>query len=167
MRASNNNLTILSEASKPLCMRSPDLMMFSARTISISPEEQVLCTAVIIYQPKSIVPFQMQVTSRLNIGSFHLNGTRYRKTSDFIMQEYFPEQQFHPTPISKHQYYAQCTVITAHFGYQSWSKEFEPLLTAQAQQILRRDVSPQFIVIELLAFMQKKRKSCPDIPLCK
>ena len=62
------------------------------------------------------------------------------------MQEYFPGQQFHPTTISKHQYYAQCYVITAHFGYQSWSKEFEPLLIAQAEQILRRDVSPQFIV---------------------
>ena len=48
-------------------------------------------------------------------------------------------------------------MITVHFGYQSWSKKFEPLLTAQAEQILRRDISPQFIVIELLAFMQKKK----------
>jgi len=54
-------------------------------------------------------------------------------------------------------YYAQCTAITKYFGYQPWSKEFEPLLIAQAQQILRRDVSPQFIVIELLAFMQEKK----------
>ena len=30
-------------------------------------------------------------------------------------------------------------------------------MSAQAEQILRRDVSPQFIVIELLAFMQEKK----------
>ena len=38
-----------------------------------------------------------------------------------------------------------------------WSKKFEPLLVDKAGQILRRDVSPQFIVIELLAFMQEKK----------
>jgi TnpA family transposase len=76
---------------------------------------------------------------------------------NFVMQEYFPEQFFHPALITKHQYYAQCHAIASHFGYQMWSKEFEPLLIDKATQILRRDVSPQFIVIELLAFMQEKK----------
>lgn len=53
------------------------------------------------------------------------------------MQEYFPEHMlFHPTTITKHQYYAQCHAIAAHFGYQMWSKEFEPLLIDQHIRLL-------------------------------
>lgn len=36
-------------------------------------------------------------------------------------------------------------------------KKFEPMLIDKAGQILLRDVNPQFIVIELLAFMQEKK----------
>ena len=83
------------------------------------------------------------------------------------MQEYFPEQFFHPDSITKHQYYAQCHVIASHFSYRMWSKEFEPLLIDKAAQILRRDVSPQFIVIELLAFMQEKKIMRPGGSVAK
>jgi hypothetical protein len=124
--------------------------------LNLTPEEQILM--------RSRDNLSTQVHCAIQIGYFKAKHRFFpfkwdevQEDIDFIIQEYFPEQQFHPTPISKHQYYAQCTAITTHFGYQSWSKEFEPLLIAQAQQILRRDVSPQFIVIELLAFMQKKK----------
>jgi hypothetical protein len=73
---------------------------------------------------------------------------------NFVMQEYFPDSFFHPEPITKHQYYAQCHAIALHFNYRLWSKEFEPLLLKQAEQILRRDVTPQFIVMELLSFLR-------------
>jgi hypothetical protein len=88
---------------------------------------------------------------------FSFKWDEVQEDIDFIMQEYFPEQIFHPVAVTRHQYYVQCNVITAHFGYEHWSKELEPLLRTQAEQILRRDVSPQFIVIELLAFMQEKK----------
>ncbi|WP_416209929.1 Tn3 family transposase [Legionella sp. PATHC035] len=157
MRASNNNLTILSEAEQAALYEIPDFDdVQRSNYLNLTPEEQVLMC--------SRDDLSAQIHCAIQIGYFKAKHRFFpfkweevQEDIDFIMEEYFPEQQFHPTPISKHQYYAQCTVITAHFGYQSWSKEFEPLLIAQAQQILRRDVSPQFIVIELLAFMQKKK----------
>jgi len=73
------------------------------------------------------------------------------------MQEYFPDSFFHPANITKHQYYAQCNAIASHFDYRLWSKEFEPLLLEQAELILRRDVTPQFIVMELLSFLREQK----------
>lgn len=156
MRASNERLTILSEAEQAALYEIPDFDdVQRSNYLNLTPEEQILM--------RSRDNLSTKVHCAIQIGYFKAKHRFFpfkwdevQEDIDFIMQEYFPEQQFLPTPISKHQYYAQCTAITTHFGYQSWSKEFEPLLTAQAQQILRRDVSPQFIVIELLAFMQKK-----------
>lgn len=162
MRASNNNLTILSEAEKAALYEIPDFDdVQRSNYLNFTPEEQGLM--------RSYDNLSTQVHCAIQIGYFKakhrffpFKWNEVQEDIDFIMQEYFHGQQFHPTTISKHQYYAQCYVITAHFGYQSWSKEFEPLLTAQAEQILRRDVSPQFIVIELLAFMQKKKILRPE-----
>lgn len=157
MRASNERLTILSEAEQAALYEIPDFDdVQRLNYLNLTPEEQILM--------RSRDHLSAQVHCAIQIGYFKAKHKLFpfkwdevQEDIDFIMQEYFPEQQFHPTPISKHQYYAQCHVITKHFGYQSWSNEFEPLLSAQVEQILRRDVSPQFIVIELLAFMQEKK----------
>ena len=157
MRASNQRLTILSEAERAALYEIPDFDDVQRSTyLNLTPEEQVLM--------RSRDPLAAKVHCAIQIGYFKAKHKFFtfkwkevQEDIDFIMQEYFPDQLFHPTTISKHQYYAQCQVITEHFGYQSWSTKFEPLLTEQAEQILRRDVSPQFIVIELLAFLQKKK----------
>lgn len=157
MRASNERLTILSEAERAALYEIPDFDDVQRSTyLNLTPEEQVLM--------RSRDPLAAKVHCAIQIGYFKAKHKFFtfkwkevQEDIDFIMQEYFPDQLFHPTTISKHQYYAQCQVITEHFGYQSWSTKFEPLLTEQAEQILRRDVSPQFIVIELLAFLQKKK----------
>jgi hypothetical protein len=68
--------------------------------------------------------------------SFDWDEVEVQDDINFVMQEYFPEQFFHPSSITKHQYYAQCHAIASHFGYRMWSKEFEPLLNNKSEQIL-------------------------------
>lgn len=157
MRASNKQLTILSEAERAALYEIPDFDdVQRLNYLNLTPDEQVLM--------RSRSNLSAQVHCAIQIGYFKAKHRFFsfkwdevQEDIDFIMQEYFPGQLFHPTTITKHQYYAQCQAIASHYGYKIWSKEFEPLLSAQAEQILRRDVSPQFIVIELLAFMQEKK----------
>lgn len=157
MRATNERLTILSEAEQAALYEIPDFDdVQRLNYLNLTPEEQELM--------RSRANLAAQVHCAIQIGYFKakhrffaFRWTEVQEDIDFVMQEYFPEQLFCPDTITKHQYYAQCQTIASYFGYKTWSKEFEPLLTTQAEQILRRDVSPQFIVIELLAFMQKKK----------
>ncbi|WP_193786959.1 DUF4158 domain-containing protein, partial [Legionella feeleii] len=158
MRASNKQLTILSEAEKAALYESPDFDEEQRLSfLNLTPEEQALV--------RNRANLSAQVHCALQIGYFKamhmffpIDWDEVQEDTDFIMQEYFPEHMFfHPTTITKHQYYAQCHTIAAHFGYQLWSKEFEPLLREKAEKIIYRDVSPQFIVIELLGFMREKK----------
>ncbi len=157
MRASNERLTILSEAEQAALYEIPDFDDVQRMNyLNFTPEELALI--------KNRINLTAQVHCAIQMGYFKAKHKFFsfkwdevQEDIDFIMQEYFPEQIFHPVAVTRHQYYAQCNVITAHFGYEHWSKELEPLLRTQAEQILRRDVSPQFIVIELLAFMQEKK----------
>jgi TnpA family transposase len=157
MRASNKKITILSEAEQAALYEIPDFDdVQRLNYLNFTPEEQVLM--------RSRANLPAQVHCAIQIGYFKakhrffpLDWDDVQEDVDFVMQEYFPGQFFHPSIITKHQYYAQCNTIASHFDYRPWSKEFEPLLIDQAKQILRRDVSPQFIVIELLAFMQEKK----------
>ena len=157
MRASNKNLTILSEAEQAALYEIPDFDdVQRLNYLNLTPEEQVLMRS------RANLPAQIHCAIQMGYFKakhrfFPFDWKEVQEDVDFIMQEYFPGQLFHPISITKHQYYAQCHVIASHFGYKLWSKEFEPLLISQSEQILRRDVSPQFIVIELLAFMQEKK----------
>jgi len=112
MRASNNNLTILSEAEKAALYEIPDFDdVQRSNYLNFTPEEQGLM--------RSYDNLSTQVHCAIQIGYFKakhrffpFKWNEVQEDIDFIMQEYFHGQQFHPTTISKHQYYAQCYVIT-------------------------------------------------------
>jgi TnpA family transposase len=159
MSIQNERLTVLSEAEQAALYEIPDFDDAQRLNyLNLTAEEQILM--------KGRANLAAQVHCAIQIGyfkakhlffSFDWDEVEVQDDINFVMQEYFPEQLFHPAAITKHQYYSQCHAIASHFGYQMWSKEFEPLLIDKAKQILRRDISPQFIVIELLAFMQEKK----------
>ena len=48
-------------------------------------------------------------------------------------------------------------MIAALFGYRLWSADFLPQLAQQAAQIVRRDVTPGFIVAELIAWLNEHK----------
>jgi len=157
MRASNNNLTILSEAEQAALYEIPDFDDEQRLNyINLTCEEQALM--------RNRATLAAQVHCAIQIGYFkakHMffpfHWEEVLEDVNFVMQEYFAESFFHPGTITKHQYYAQCHAIALHFDYRLWSKEFEPLLIAQAEQILRRDVTPQFIVMNLLSFLREQK----------
>jgi hypothetical protein len=159
MIASNERLTILSPAEQAALYEIPDFDDAQRLNyLNLTCEEQALM--------RGRVNLASQVHCAIQIGyfkakhlffSFDWDEVDVQDDINFVMQEYFPDEFFHPAIITKHQYYAQCHAIATHFGYRMWSKEFEPLLIDKAKQILYRDINPQFIVIELLAFMHEKK----------
>lgn len=157
MRASNERLTILSEAEQAALYELPNFDDEQRLNyLNLTPEEQVLM--------RSRPDLSSQVHCALQIGYFKAVHFFFRfewddvtEDVDFVLEQYFPEQVFKTSPMTKHQYYAQCQIIAKHFGYQLWSKEFEPILFHKIEQILRKDISPKFIIMELLAFLREKK----------
>jgi hypothetical protein len=78
---------------------------------------------------------------------------------------YFIGQAFEPHPITKHERFAQRVLIAERFGYQLWSADFLAQLVQQAAQIVRRDVTPGFIVAELIS--TSTRSSGQATPPCR
>ena len=157
MRASNERLTILSEAEQAALYELPNFDDEQRLNyLNLTPEEQVLM--------RSRSDLSSQIHCALQIGYFKAVHFFFRfeweeVTEDvaFVLEQYFPGQVTKPSSITKHQYYAQCQIIAKHFGYQMWPKEFEPMLFHQIEQVLRKDISPQFIIMELLAFLREKK----------
>ena len=52
---------------------------------------------------------------------------------------------------------SQRVLIAQRFGYRLWSADFLPQLVQQAAQIVRRDVTPGFIVAELIAYLNEHK----------
>lgn len=157
MRASNKQLILLSEAERAALYEIPDFNDIQRlHYFHFTPDEHVLM--------RSRGTLSAQIHCAIQLGYFKAKHRFFafewdevQEDARFVMQEYFPGQIFHFIPITKHQYYDHCHKIAVHFGYTLWSKDLIPVLSAQAEQILRRDMSPQFMVIELLAFMQEKK----------
>lgn len=157
MRASNERLTILSEAEQAALYELPNFDDEQRLNyLNLTPEEQVLM--------RSRSDLSSQIHCALQIGYFKAVHFFFRfewedVTEDvaFVLEQYFPGQVIKPSVITKHQYYAQCQIIAKHFGYQMWSNEFEPMFLQQIELTLRKDISPQFIIMELLAFLREKK----------
>lgn len=88
---------------------------------------------------------------------FKVDWKEMQEDVNFILQQYFDGKTYRQVALKKQPYYAQCHAIATHFGYQFWAKDFEPELLEQSQQALRKDVSPQFIVMELLEWLRNKK----------
>jgi TnpA family transposase len=101
-----------------------------------------------------------QVYCVLQIGYFKAKQSFFRFTWDeaasdcaFVLTRYFSGQTFEPMAITKHEHYTQRALIAEQFGYRLWSAEFLPDLARQAGHIVRRDVTPGFMVAELIAWL--------------
>lgn len=158
MRAINKRLTILSEAEQSALYELPDFdddQRFEYLTLTN--EEQKLALS----RPH----LSAKVYCALQIGYFKAMQMFFRFKWDdidqenitFVLQQYLTDQQFDAQHITKHEYYKQCSAIASFFGYSLWSKHFEPSIRGQAEQIILRDINPQFIAMELLGFLQEKK----------
>lgn len=75
----------------------------------------------------------------------------------FILTHYFTNQTLKACNITKYEHYRVCGSITKLFNYTPWSKEFLPQLYDRARLSVKRDISPNFIALELLAFLQSAK----------
>jgi hypothetical protein len=105
-----------------------------------------------------------QVYCALQIGYFKAKHAFFRFTWDevendcaFVLARYFNGQALEQEEITKYEHYAQRASIAGQFGYRLWSAEFLPQLTQLAAQVVRRDITPSFILAELIAWLNEHK----------
>lgn len=158
MRASNERLTILSEAELSALYDLPDFDEEQRlEFLTLTNEEQALAFG------RPHLP--AKIYCMLQIGYFKAKKMFFRfiweevnEDINFVLQQYFTEQcVFDRQTITKHEHYAQCDRIALLFNYRPWAQHFEPLMRQEAKKIIRRDVTIPFIVMELLNFLQEQK----------
>ena len=158
MRARDKNLTFLSDAEREALYGLPDFDDFQrAEFFSLTNEERTLA------QKRSGIP--EQILCMLQIGYFKAKQTFFnisftevpQEDIDFLLRCFFPGVLFSPRPVRQSEYYVQCNEIVKLYEYRLWSKEFTPLVTEKAAQLTLRDVTPTFIVTELVAFLIQQK----------
>jgi TnpA family transposase len=104
----------------------------------------------------------------LQIGYFKAKQTFFRFTwedvqddLEFVLSRYFPGEAFEPRPVSTREHYTQRTLIAQLFGYRLWSGEFLDHLVQHATQITHRDITPSFIVAELITYLNEYKVERP------
>ena len=158
MRALDKNLTIVSEAERAALYGLPDFDDFQrAEYFDLTAEERTLV--------QSRVGLAEQVSCILQIGYFKAKQAFFKfrladvpqEDIDFLMRRYFPGQTLRRRPVRQAEYYKQRKEILTLFGYRPWSQVFTPLLSERAAQQVRRDVTPAFILSELIALLRQEK----------
>ena len=158
MNLLDKRLAILSEAEKSALYELPDFdddQRLEYLTLTAQEQELLLKQSCL----------ETKVYCALQIGYFKAKKMFFRfawsepATEDitFILQEYFSDETFKERVILKHEHYTQRQDIASFFNYRLWSKTFETIVYDEAGQIILRDTNPQFIMMQLLAFLQEKR----------
>jgi TnpA family transposase len=157
MTSKNKLLTILSDIERYALYGLPDFddgQQFEYLSLSEA-ELALACSRPSLYA---------QVYCVLQIGYFKAKHAFFRFTWDeiqedcvFVLSHYFNGRVFEQKAITKHERYTQRTLIAELFGYQLWSSDFLPQLAQQSAQIVRRDVTPGFIVAELIAWLNEHK----------
>lgn len=157
MTSKNKLLTILSEAEQYALYGLPDLDD-GQQLEYLSLSEAELALAV------SRPSLHAQVYCILQIGYFKAKQAFFRFNWEdvdddyaFVLSRYFNDQAFEPKIITKHEHYTQVHLIAEQFGYRLWSADFLPQLALQAAQIVRRDVTPGFVVAELITWLNEHK----------
>jgi Domain of unknown function (DUF4158) len=157
MLAKSERLNVLSEAEQFALYGLPDFDDNQRMEYFVFTEPEL---ALALNRPT----LHAQVYCALQIGYFKAKQAFFifsweqtKEDGSFLLARYFAGQEFIPHPITKHEHYAQRTAIAALFGYRLWSTDFLPLLREQATRIVRREVTPAFIVAELIVFLNEQK----------
>lgn len=155
---SNERLTILSEAEKTALYGIPDFDDFQ-RVEFFAMTDAERCLAL---RRRGIVK---QVYCLLQIGYFKAKQAFFHFSLDevppadvaFLLQRYFPEHTLTVQPLSIKEYYAQRREIVALFSYRLWTDHDVPTLRDKATLLARTDVTPTFLLAELMVLLVGRR----------
>ncbi len=105
-----------------------------------------------------------QAYCAVQIGYFKAKHAFFRFTWDdapedraFVLTRYFESQLVQLEAITVYEQYAQRALIADLFGYRLWTADFLVPLTQHAAQVVRRDVTPGFVVAELIAYLNEHK----------
>jgi hypothetical protein len=158
VRALDKNLTVVSEAEKAALYGLPDFDDFQrAEYFAFTPEERTLA--------QSRTGLSGQISCMLQIAYFRAKQAFFQfrlaevpeEDIDFLLRHYFPGQSFRCGRVWKTEYYRQRKEILRLFGYRPWSPKFTPLLSQRAAQQVQRDVTPSFVLAELIALLRREK----------
>lgn len=159
MRANKSKrLTILPEAEKFALYSLPDFDDFQrAEYLAFSENELDLLLK------RKAIPEQLYCL--LQLGYFKAKQTFFNFTWDdvppeditFALQHYFPGATLEPKLVSQYEYYAQRNEIIRLFGYRLWAETDRLPFVELAMQLARRDVTPTYLLIELLAHLETEK----------
>lgn len=149
---SNERLTILSDAEKTALYGSFDDFQ-RIEFFAMTDAERSLAL-----QRRGILK---QVYCLLQIGYFKAKQAFFQFSLDdvppedvaFLMQRYFPGKTLVVKPLSTREYYAQRQEIGALFEYRLWTDNDLPVLRDKATLLARTDVTPAFLLAELMVFL--------------
>lgn len=158
MSSQNKQLAVLSEAEKAAFYECPDFdeaQRFEHLTLT---EEELQ----IALKRQNL---SAKVHCILQIAYFKAVKLFFKVTWDdvdpddlqFILQQYFPEKSFQPKDITSYEYYVQCNVIADFFGYRVWNQDYQTLLYTYSDDIIQRDIQPQFIALALLSYLTEQK----------
>lgn len=157
MAHDSERLTILSDAEQFALYALPDFDDHQRmQYLSFSETELKL-----IFSRKEM---HSQIHCALQIGYFKakhaffiFSWAQTESDCQFILDRYFGDLRWDPKSVTKHEYYAQRKAIAYLFNYHLWSSSFLPQLVNKATHIVHRDISPRFIVAELLIYLNENR----------
>jgi hypothetical protein len=75
----------------------------------------------------------------------------------FLVERYLPGNPVTLQPLTEYEQYTQRAEIAKLFGYRLWSGTDRPTLVETAALLTRRDVTPTFVLIEILAFLKARK----------
>lgn len=159
MRANKNKrLTVLPEAEKQALYDLPGFDDFQRAEFFAMTEIE----HGIVFQRNSL---RSQLYCLLQIGYFKAKQAFFRfslqdvpeEDITFVMQRYFPGMTVALQPLQMTEYYLQRNVIAELFGYRLWLESDVTSLLDKATELARQDVTPTFILIELIVFLNNQK----------
>ncbi len=154
----NKQLAVLSEAEKAAFYECPDFDE-EQRFEYLSLTEEELQMAMQRQNLSAKVYCILQIAYFKSVKLFFKLTWNEVDSDDlqFILQQYFPEKIFKPEEITSYEYYAQCKMIATFFEYRVWNKEHQSLLYIYSNDIIQRDIQPQFIALALLSHLTEQK----------
>lgn len=158
----DKNLTVLTDAEKRALYNLPDFDEFQrAEYFSLAADELALALR------RDGV--SAQLLCLLQIGYFKAKQAFFtfrlpevpKEDIDFLMARYFPGKSFTPMPMRPAEHFSQRKEIVKLFGYRQWSVDNKPQLAEKAAMLALRDVTPAYIVTELLVFLKHEKQIRP------
>ena len=162
MRAdSSKRLTVFSEAEKRALYGLPDFDDFQrAEFFAMTEAERALVDR------RS--GFSERLHCLLQIGYFKAKQAFFNFSKQdvppedisFLLERYFPDRPGDTEafrPLRRNEQYAQRDEIAGMFGYRPWTEADRPVFVEMATFLTRRDVTPTFVLIEVLAFLNTRK----------